>query len=231
VNSLAPVLELVDVTREFDGGSIMALDDVSIAIRRGESVAIVGPSGSGKSTLLNILAGLDRPTRGSVRVLGHQAGERDWAELRSRHIGIVFQNFHLLATLSAIENVEAALLGRVAKASARRERARSLLAQLGLERRATQPPARLSGGERQRVAIARALANGPEILLADEPTGSLDRSSSQIVMKTLLAAHRERGHALVIVTHDPDVASNCGREIEIVDGRITRDSLGGAAPS
>ena len=220
----APVLELVNVSRDFDGGSITALTDVSLTIRQGESVAIVGPSGSGKSTLLNILCGLDRPTRGSVRVLGREAGSaRTWTELRSRHIGIVFQNFHLLPTLSAIENVEAALMGRLAGASERQSHARGLLARLGLERQASQAPSRLSGGERQRVAIARALANSPEILVADEPTGSLDRASSKIVMDTLLAAHRDGGHALVIVTHDSAVASVCAREIEIVDGRITRD--------
>ena len=226
----APVLELVDVSRDFDGGSITALAGVSITIRQGESVAIVGPSGSGKSTLLNILCGLDKPTRGRVRVMGREAGNaRSWTELRARHLGIVFQNFHLLPTLSAVENVEVALMGRVASAADRRARARALLARLGLERQAAQAPSHLSGGERQRVAIARALANNPQILVADEPTGSLDRASSKVVIETLLAGHREGGHALVIVTHDAEVASVCAREIEIIDGRVVRDGPGHAA--
>jgi putative ABC transport system ATP-binding protein len=219
----APVVELADIDRAFDAGSVTALSGVSLTIYAGESVAIVGPSGSGKSTLLNIMCGLDRPTRGTVRLLGRAvAGARAWTELRGRHIGIVFQNFHLLPTLSASENVEAAMMGRVAPAM-RRARARDLLAQLGLAHVAAQAPARLSGGERQRVAIARALANAPQILVADEPTGSLDRASAQVVMKALLAAHRVGGHALVIVTHDVAVAAECARRIEIVDGHVVSD--------
>jgi predicted ABC-type transport system involved in lysophospholipase L1 biosynthesis ATPase subunit len=219
-----PVLQLSGVRREFDEGRIVALAGVSLSIARGETVAIVGRSGSGKSTLVNMLCGLDLPSAGEVRVLGQAVSRRaEWTELRARHFGIVFQQFHLLPTLSAVENVELALMPAVSARAARRARSRELLENLGLGHRLDLVPARLSGGERQRVAIARALANSPEILIADEPTGSLDRQSADNVLAMLLDARARVGSALVIVTHERSVALACEREVTLVDGTISSD--------
>jgi len=216
--------QLASVRREFDDGRIVALAGVSLSIARGETVAVVGRSGSGKSTLVNMLCGLDLPTAGEVRVLGQAVTRRaEWTELRSRHFGIVFQQFHLLPTLSAAENVELALMPAVRGRAARRARSRDLLENLGLGHRLDLAPARLSGGERQRVAIARALANSPDIIIADEPTGSLDRQSADNVLAMLLDARARVGSALVIVTHERAVALACEREITLVDGAISSD--------
>jgi putative ABC transport system ATP-binding protein len=218
---MAPLIELVHARREFDGGRIVAVADVSLAIEHGESVAIIGPSGSGKSTVLNLLCGLDAPSSGEVRFEGTPvSGPRPWAEVRAKHIGFVFQNFCLIPTLTAKENVEVAMLGRIGGAAKRGERAVGLLSHLGLAERVHMKPMKLSGGERQRVAIARALANEPRIIVADEPTGALDRKSAHSIMDTLTRLQRETRTALVIVTHDREVAEGCGRQIEMVDGRI-----------
>ncbi|TPI43294.1 ABC transporter ATP-binding protein [Mesorhizobium sp. B2-9-1] len=219
------LVELSNVGRDFDGGRIVAVDDVSLAIGNDETVAIVGRSGSGKSTILNLVCGLDRPTRGEVRFEGRAVnGSAAWAAVRASRIGIVFQNFCLLPSLSARENIEVALLGNLGGAQQRRARALELLAHFGLADRAALRPAELSGGERQRLAIARALANRPKLLLADEPTGSLDVQTSQSVMDIIGNAHREFGTAVIVVTHDEDVAALCGRRVEISDGRIRSDS-------
>ena len=218
------LLELKDVRREFDGGRILALQGVSLTIEAGETVAILGPSGSGKSTLLNLVSGLDRPTSGEVRFDGKRIeGRNAWADIRATRIGIIFQNFCLISTLSAVENVELAMMTHRGGAIQRRTRAMTLLQQVGLSARAELRPSELSGGERQRVAIARALCNKPDILIADEPTGSLDRKASVAIMEMLRELHDRTGAALLVVTHDPAVASYCSRHIEIVDGRITRD--------
>ncbi|MBZ9825272.1 ABC transporter ATP-binding protein [Mesorhizobium sp. CA18] len=218
-----------NVGRDFDGGRIVAVDDVSLAIGNDETVAIVGRSGSGKSTILNLVCGLDRPTRGEVRFEGRAVnGSAAWAAVRASRIGIVFQNFCLLPSLSARENIEVALLGNLGGAQQRRARALELLAHFGLADRAALRPAELSGGERQRLAIARALANRPKLLLADEPTGSLDVQTSQSVMDIIGNAHREFGTAVIVVTHDEDVAALCGRRVEISDGRIRSDSRAAA---
>ncbi len=223
--AVSALIQLINVSREFDNGRIVAVDDVSLAIEKDETVAIVGRSGSGKSTILNMICGLDRPTRGEVRFEGHAVvGQAKWAAVRARGIGIVFQNFSLLQSLSALENVEVALLGNLRGAGQRRARAREMLAHFGLADRSTLRPAELSGGERQRVAIARALVNRPRLLVADEPTGSLDAQTSQSVMTIIGTAHREFGTAVVIVTHDAEVAALCGRRVEISDGRIRSDS-------
>ena len=225
------LVELNGVGRDFDGGRIVAVKDVSIAIKSDETVAIVGRSGSGKSTLLNLICGLDQPTRGEVRFEGRAvSGRAAWAAVRARKIGIVFQNFSLLQSLSARENIEVALLGNLARAGQRRDRALELLAHFGLSERATLRPAQLSGGERQRLAIARALANRPQLLVADEPTGSLDVETSQSVMTIIGNVHREFGTAVIVVTHDEDVAALCGRRIEISDGRIRSDRPTTTAP-
>ncbi|MBZ9840789.1 ABC transporter ATP-binding protein [Mesorhizobium sp. CA5] len=222
---MSSLVELSNVGRDFDGGRIVAVDDVSLAIGNDETVAIVGRSGSGKSTILNLVCGLDRPTRGEVRFEGRAVnGSAAWAAVRASRIGIVFQNFCLLPSLSARENIEVALLGNLGGAQQRRARALELLAHFGLADRAALRPAELSGGERQRLAIARALANRPKLLLADEPTGSLDVQTSQSVMDIIGNAHREFGTAVIVVTHDEDVAALCGRRVEISDGRIRSDS-------
>ena len=218
---MSPLIALVHVRREFDKGQIVAIDDVSLEVERGESVAITGPSGSGKSTVLNLMCGLDMPTGGEVQFDGKRIdGRVDWARVRARRMGFVFQNFCLIPNLTAKENVEVALLGQISGVRARADRANALLAGLGLAGRTHLHPPNLSGGERQRVAIARALANRPDVIVADEPTGSLDRKSSRAIMEILVGLQRDAGTALVVVTHDPEVAAICGRKIELVDGRI-----------
>jgi len=222
--SMPHLLELKEVRREFDGGRIVALQGVSLTIEAGETVAILGPSGSGKSTLLNLVSGLDQPSSGDVRFDGKRIeGRNAWADIRATRIGIIFQNFCLIPTLSAEENVELAMMTQRGGAIQRRKRALALLQHVGLTARAELRPSELSGGERQRVAIARALCNKPDILIADEPTGSLDRKGSVAIMEMLRELHDRTGATLLVVTHDPSVASYCDRHIEIVDGRITRD--------
>lgn len=229
---MVPLIELVHVRRDFDGGRIVAVADVSLKIGDGESTAIIGPSGSGKSTVLNLLCGLDEPTDGEVRFEGSIIrGKNAWAAVRARHIGFVFQNFCLIPTLTAKENVEVAMLGQVAGIAKRGERALSLLASLGLADRAHMKPTKLSGGERQRVAIARALANKPKLIVADEPTGALDRKSAHAIMDILVGLQRDAKTALVIVTHDPEVAGVCGRQIELLDGRVVGNHATAAAPA
>jgi putative ABC transport system ATP-binding protein len=224
------LIELNHVHREFDGGRIVAVDDVSLTIADGETVAIVGRSGSGKSTILNLICGLDRPDRGEVRFEGRVIkGRAAWAKVRAECMGIVFQNFCLIPTLSARENIEVAMLGTLRGAHRRRTHALELLAHFGLAARETVRPAQLSGGERQRLAIARALANGPKLLVADEPTGSLDEETSHLVMGIIGSIHREFGTAVVVVTHDEEVAAICARRVEVSDGRIRADHPTGAA--
>jgi len=215
------VVRLTAVRKEY-GGSI-ALDGVSLEIHAGEAVAVMGPSGSGKSTLLNLVAGLDRPTAGSVSVYGEELGqlnERGLALFRRRRIGMIFQFFNLLDDLPALDNVAlAAQLTGVSAAQARR-RALELLDELGIAGRRNTYPAQLSGGERQRVAVARALMNRPALLLADEPTGALDSRSGEQVMDLLLDLH-QIGQTLLLVTHDERLATRCAsRVIQVVDGKV-----------
>ena len=187
-------------------------------------MAVVGPSGSGKSTLLHLLCGLDRPTGGRVLFQGVEpASSAAWTRLRARHIGFVFQAFHLFPTLTALENVEIPMFGVVPGAAARRRRARDLLGRVGLSDRLDHRPAQLSGGERQRVAIARSLVNRPLLIAADEPTGNLDSEASAGVLDLLETIHRDDGAALVIATHNEHVAARAGRVLELADGRIRSD--------
>ncbi|MDI9832157.1 ABC transporter ATP-binding protein [Streptomyces sp. KAU_LT] len=221
-----PLIDLRDVSRTYGEGP-PALAGVSLSVRAGEALAVLGPSGSGKSTLLNLIAGLDRPSGGSVTVDGlrvDRLGEAASARYRRTRIGMVFQFFNLLDDLTVADNVLLpAQLAGVPRAEARR-RAAELLAHLGVERHADAHPGRLSGGERQRVAVARALMNRPPLLLADEPTGALDTASGDDV-RELLAALNADGQTIVLVTHDLGLAASCAtRTIELVDGRIVRDS-------
>jgi putative ABC transport system ATP-binding protein len=217
----APLIALSNVSRTFDEGAVVALSGIDLAIERGAFASIVGPSGSGKTSLVHIMAGFDRPTAGRVLWQGREVADRHaWTVLRREKIGVVFQEFLLLPTLSALENVEIAMSGTGLPASERRSRAAELLDQVGLGGRFKHLPFALSGGERQRVAIARSLANGPELLLADEPTGNLDSMSAEAVLELLLALRSKADMALVLVTHDEAIASRVDRVIRVKDGRI-----------
>jgi putative ABC transport system ATP-binding protein len=215
------VVRLTDVRKEY--GDSIAVNGVSLEIRAGEAVAVMGPSGSGKSTLLNLIAGLDRPTSGSVVVHGDDLGrlnERGLALFRRHRIGMIFQFFNLIDDLPALDNVAlAAQLSGTSAAHARR-RALELLDELGIASRKNTYPAQLSGGERQRVAVARALMNRPALLLADEPTGALDSRAGEQVMDLLLDLN-QIGQTLLLVTHDERLATRCAsRLVEVVDGRV-----------
>jgi len=221
------LLEIRGLCRDFPAGegTIRVLDNVDLTIGAGEMVAIIGASGSGKSTLMNILGCLDRPTSGSYRVAGRDTQALDpdeLAELRRDYFGFIFQRYHLLPTLSALGNVEIPAVYAGRPPAARRQRAEALLGRLGLGSRLQHRPAQLSGGQQQRVSVARALMNGGRVILADEPTGALDRESSGELMK-LLEELRAEGHTIVLVTHDPSVARHARRIIEISDGRIVSD--------
>ena len=224
-DSTAPVVELTGLRKEY--ADSIALDGVSLSIRAGEAVAVMGPSGSGKSTLLNMIAGLDRPTAGSVTVHGDDLGtmnETRLALFRRRRIGMIFQFFNLLDDLPALDNVAlSAQLTGTSAAQARR-RALELLDELGIAGRRNIYPAQQSGGERQRVAVARALMNRPALLLADEPTGALDSKSGEQVMDLLLDLN-QIGQTLLLVTHDERLATRCAsRLVELVDGRVAREA-------
>jgi putative ABC transport system ATP-binding protein len=218
-----PVYQLENVSRFYTRGghTVRACDGVSLVIGAGEFVAVEGPSGSGKSTLLQLLGALDRPTSGSLKFEGRELSalsERELTQVRLRHIGFVFQQFNLLPTLSASENVEVVLAPTGMKAKARRARANELLAVVGLEARSHHLPSRLSGGEQQRVAIARALANEPRVLLADEPTGNLDSRTAEEVVDALAAVSAARNATLILVTHAESVARRASRRVHMKDG-------------
>ncbi len=222
------VLEARDVHRSFQllRNRVHVLRGVDLAVGRGEAVSIMGASGAGKSTLLHVLGGLDRPTRGAVRIeehdlFGMSAARR--TEFRSRSIGFVFQAYHLLPELDVLENVLLPAMRHmnwVGQAGRYRAKAADLLAQVGLKERAAHRPMELSGGEQQRVALARALMNDPQIVLADEPTGNLDSETGEMILNHLFALTRDRGHTLILVTHNEAVAERCDRTLHMLDGRI-----------
>ncbi|MCH2169215.1 ABC transporter ATP-binding protein [Myxococcota bacterium] len=220
---MSEILCVEEVSKHFDTGAgrLEVLNDLSFSVDRGETVAIVGESGSGKSTLLSLLAGLDAPSRGTVRVAGCELetmGESELAAFRARELGIVFQQFHLMAGLSALENI--ALPLELQNASDALERARGALEQVGLADRANHLPSRLSGGECQRVAIARAMVVEPALLLADEPSGSIDVRTGRTVMNLLFDLVQRVEMTLVLVTHSQELAAACDRRLELVSGRL-----------
>jgi putative ABC transport system ATP-binding protein len=224
-DSVSPAVLRVDhVSRTYPDGAVTALNDVSLEVRRGEYVAIMGPSGSGKSTLLNLLGTLDRPTAGEIYFEGQPLSKmRDLDGFRSKRIGFVFQSFHLLPTLTSVENVQIPMFEGPLSASARARRAKELLDSVGMGHRMNHLPMQLSVGERQRVAIARSLANEPQFLLADEPTGNLDSHSGADVLELFDVLHRERGMTLIIITHSLEVAERAERIVWIRDGRLSEE--------
>ena len=223
------MIVLEDVTKTYWMGAVEvgALSGVSLEIREGEFVALIGPSGSGKSTLMNILGCLDAPTSGRYELDGQDIGglpDGQLSEIRGLKIGIVFQTYNLLPRLSARANVELTLLYR--DGGDRRRRAIEALETVGLGERITHRPTELSGGQQQRVGIARALVKRPRILLADEPTGNLDSTSSGEIMTLLKTLNREKGLTLIVVTHEPDIAAETDRVVSMLDGRVVGDSMG-----
>ena len=219
-----PVYELEGLGRRYGSGDTLvdALCDVSLRIDGGEFVVVAGPSGSGKTTLLQLLGALDRATSGSVHFEGRDlagAGDGELTDLRLRRIGFVFQQFNLIPTLTAAQNVEAALAPTGMSTPERRTRVRELLDSVGLGERLEHLPSQLSGGEQQRVAIARALANRPDVLLADEPTGNLDSATGDEIMSVLRGLN-EDGLTIVLITHDPQIAGRAGRLVRLRDGRV-----------
>jgi putative ABC transport system ATP-binding protein len=224
------LISVEDIIRSYQvgGETVHALRGVSFSIDKGEWVAIVGQSGSGKSTLMNVLGCLDTPTSGRYLLNGHDVSrmsDDQLADVRNREIGFIFQTFQLLPRETALANVELPLVYRGVRPRERRERARQALEKVGLQHRMTHRPNELSGGQRQRVAIARALVAEPSLLLADEPTGNLDTATGEEIIRLFEELHGA-GHTLVLVTHEPKLASRCPRAIRIMDGRITDDGVG-----
>ena len=225
------LIQITNVSKIYhlDEVEVRALDDIDLNMERGEYSALIGPSGSGKTTLMNILGCLDRPTMGSYLLSGQEVVNmtRDQrARIRNEHVGFVFQNFNLLARTSALENVELPLMyGAAISAKQRRDRAKEMLALVGLSDRLDHHPGQLSGGQQQRVAIARALATDPSILMGDEPTGNLDSKTSREVIDMFRKLNEERNITVILVTHDVSIARNARRNIVLRDGKIIADTI------
>ncbi|HYI09994.1 MAG TPA: ABC transporter ATP-binding protein [Thermoanaerobaculia bacterium] len=223
-----PLVRLSNVNKVFHRGSedIRVLSDLSLQIEEGEFLALMGPSGSGKSTLLNLLAGLDRPTSGVLEVAGERIdslSRRELARWRSRHVGFVFQFYNLLPVLSAERNIELPLLLTNLSGSERRRHVATALEIVGLSHRAKHTPSTLSGGEQQRVGIARAIVTDPTLILADEPTGDLDRKTGDGILDLLQSLNRDQGKTIVMVTHDPHAAERASRQLHMVDGQLSSE--------
>jgi putative ABC transport system ATP-binding protein len=224
-----PIIDLSDVhlTLSSGAGAVHILRGLTLAVENGEAIGLVGPSGSGKSTLLMVLAGLEKASRGGVNVAGHNLtpmSEDALAKFRRDHVGIVFQSFHLVPTMTALENVAVPL--EFANRADAFERAAEELSQVGLSHRITHYPGQLSGGEQQRVALARAMAGDPALLLADEPTGNLDQRTGEQIIDLMFELHDRRGATLVLITHDQDLAHRCDRVVHLRDGVIDRTEPG-----
>ena len=218
-------IELKDVRKVYDDGSVQALRGVDLRIMEGEFVAITGPSGCGKTTLLQMLGALDEPTGGTLEYRGKQMPHHaDASVYRSAEIGIIFQAFHLLPTFTAVENVQLPMFETPRSSAERRMRAIELLEAVGLGKRVDHFPSKLSGGERQRVAIARSLGNSPSVLLADEPTGNLDSENAHHILDLIIRLHQEHRMTLVLITHDPSIAARASRVIHMKDGKVISDS-------
>ena len=223
------LIEIQDLTRIYgDGEEIRALDGVSLRIKHGELVTVMGPSGSGKSTLLNMIGALDKPTSGQVIINGKDLSKiRNKDKFRAQTVGFVFQLHNLIPTLTARENVEVPMMGQ-ANVFARRKRSKELLELVGLGDRMRHLPSQLSGGQRQRVAVARALANNPSLILADEPTGNLDTEAGRALMGLLHELNESQGTTFIVVTHDPAVARQTNRVVVLEDGKIFREDIIGS---
>jgi putative ABC transport system ATP-binding protein len=221
----ADLYDLDDVVKDYGSGEtlVTAVDGIDLRVRRGEFVVVAGPSGSGKTTLLQLLGALDRPTRGRVLFEGrdlNRMADRELALLRRERIGFIFQQFNLIPTLNAAQNVEVAMAPLRLTASERQGRAEELLKRVGLGHRLGNLPSQLSGGEQQRVAIARALANGPDVLLADEPTGNIDTRTGQQIVALLSELNEQEGLTVLLITHDPSIAQSVERVVQLQDGRL-----------
>jgi putative ABC transport system ATP-binding protein len=232
-NGLGLVVEAHKVAKVYQMGSVevRALDGVSLTLKKGEFVAIMGPSGSGKSTLLNLIGCLDRPSSGELRIAGTdiaRLNDRKLAQIRGKQIGFVFQTFNLIPRISALQNVVLPMsFVNAVPGSERLKRAQEILESVGLGQRMKHFPNELSGGERQRVAIARALANNPSVILADEPTGNLDTKTGRAILE-LFKSLNQQGRTIVLVTHDPNVAGNADRIVHVMDGRIHNETYNNA---
>lgn len=226
---MSALVEIRDICKVYNPGEneVKALDHVSLTIHENEFVAIIGQSGSGKSTLMNMLGCLDVPTSGSYFLHGQDVShmsDDELSDVRNKEIGFIFQGFNLIASLTALENVELPLIYRGVGKRERTRLADTALNKVGLEKRKTHKPAEMSGGQQQRVAIARAIAQAPPIILADEPTGNLDSGSSKEIMGILKTLHEE-GRTVILITHDNDIANQAKRVIKIIDGKIVQDSI------
>jgi putative ABC transport system ATP-binding protein len=215
------IIEIKNLRKEYEDGSIRALNGINLEIKKGDSVSIIGPSGSGKSTLLNMIGGLDKADEGQIIVAGVDLmQEKDLSEFRSKEIGFVFQLHNLIPNLTVLENVQTPLIGTKIEDKKMEERALELLKSVNLADKINQKPTKLSGGERQRVAIARALVNHPSIILADEPTGALDSETQDVILNLLLDIHKKENVTLIMVTHESYVANKADRSIYVLDGKI-----------
>jgi putative ABC transport system ATP-binding protein len=229
-----PLYRLAGVVKEYGdaGTAVRAIDGIDLEIKQREFVVIAGPSGSGKSTLLQLMGALDRPTSGTLEFEGKELasrGDGELADVRLDRIGFVFQQFNLIPTLTAIENVELAMAPSGLDSRSRSDRARELLGRVGLDSRAGHLPSQLSGGEQQRVAIARALSNSPDVVLADEPTGNLDTKTGDSILALLYRLWDETGLTVVVITHDPAISQSAPRVVRLADGRVVADERVGKA--